>query len=247
MTTAKVVRAVFERIPAPTPARVRNAAAETPEAAVAPGSLVVIFGANLAPSTGIGEESPPTQTLGGITVWLGDRMLSLLFASPTQINAVLPYGIELGAQTLVVKWPGKPDVQIPFMAARNAPGLFQFPVGDQVYGIALHEDNSLVTSASPARRGETVTLFATGLGPYDRQPPDGFPVPESPVYTLVDTVEVLAADIALEPLWAGAAGGRVGVENLRIRITPELPAATVLPVKVRINGHESNTVLLPLE
>ena len=92
-----------------------------------------------------------------------------------------------------------------------------------------------------------MTVLGTGFGPCDRQPPDGFAVPESPVYTLLDPVEAFAADLPLEALWAGASPGRVGVQAVRVRVAAELPDAPAFPIKVRINGRESNTVMVPLE
>ncbi|PYT26590.1 MAG: hypothetical protein DMG58_22105 [Acidobacteria bacterium] len=50
--------------------------------AVAPGSIVSIYGPKLAPATEIGPDSPLAQTLGGLTVTIGERLLPLFFASP---------------------------------------------------------------------------------------------------------------------------------------------------------------------
>ncbi len=41
----------------------------------------------------------------------------------------------------------------------------------------LHEDGTPVTQDSPARKGETVTFYGTGLGGYDRPVIDGFLLP----------------------------------------------------------------------
>jgi uncharacterized protein (TIGR03437 family) len=247
MDGPKFVRAVLEGAPKIATAGVRNGAAETPDDVVAAGSVISIFGMNLAPSTETGPASPLAQTLAGVTVRAGDRLLPLLYASPIQINAQLLSGIEPGPQTLVVKWAGNPEVRANFEVARNAPGLFESFLEERAYGIALHADGTLITLASPARRAEIITLFGTGFGPTDRQPPDGFALPERPAFTLIDAVEVFAAGIPFAPVWAGSSPNRVGVQEVRLRIAPELPAATAIPLTVRIGGRDSNTVLVPVE
>ena len=65
MTAPRYVRAVFDRVPYIAPAGVRNAAAETPVDAVAPGSVISILGASLAPNAETGPDSPLVQTLAG--------------------------------------------------------------------------------------------------------------------------------------------------------------------------------------
>jgi hypothetical protein len=117
------LRAVLEAIPEISRAGVRNGAGETPLAAVAPGSIVSIYGANLAPTTEAGPANPLVQTIAGVTVHVAGSILPLLFVSPEQINAQLPYDLPLGSQTLTIKSKGMPDVSATFEVARNAPGL----------------------------------------------------------------------------------------------------------------------------
>ena len=226
---------------------ITNAAGETPEAAVAPGSLIAIYGPKLALGAATGPASPLAQTLAGVTVTIGDQLLPLLFASPAQINAQLPSELAEGDYTLTVHSEGQRDATGVITVARNAPGLFAQQILGRPYLIALHADGSLVTLKSPARRGELVTALGTGFGPYQPQPPDGFAVPVSPAYPLADPAELVFQDRIVLPEFVGAAPGRVGVTALKFRIADPLPTASTIEIKARVNGHESNTVLLPLE
>jgi uncharacterized protein (TIGR03437 family) len=137
-------------------------------------------------------------------------------------------------------------VRADFLVARNAPGLFQTSTDNGNFAVAFHADGSAVSTDSPARRGEAVTLYGTGLGPCDRTPPDGFAVPVNPVYSLADPAEVVSGDVVLQPVWAGALAGRVGVQAVRLNIGTELPSGSAKLI-VRVNGQESNAVLLPVE
>jgi uncharacterized protein (TIGR03437 family) len=111
----------------------------------------------------------------------------------------------------------------------------------------MHEDGSPVSIDSPARHGEIVTMLGTGFGPYDHRPLDGFPVPQDAAYQLADAVSVVFGDAIVTPVSAAAAAGRVGMTAMRVQITEDFPHTTTIEVKVRVNGRESNTILLPLE
>jgi uncharacterized protein (TIGR03437 family) len=119
-------------------------------------------------------------------------------------------------------------------------------IDTQTVAVALHEDGSPVTPARPARRGEQVRLLGTGVGPYDRRTIDGFAVPAVPLITLVDTTEVVAGDLRLPAVWAGAAPGLTGVTAVRFRIPSELGSGAP-ELRVSVNGKLSNAVVLPVE
>jgi uncharacterized protein (TIGR03437 family) len=220
---------------------VMNAAGPTPEEVIAPGSIISLYGAGLAPAVVTGPDNPLSQTLGGVTLLAGGRMLPLFFVSPDQINALLPSDMGEGEYTVVVRREGQADAQASFQVVRNAPGLFTYREGERVFVTAAHEDGSPVTAGSPARPGEMVTVFGTGFGPANPRPPDGFPVP-SEGFVLADPAEVVVGEERTEPAWAGAARGYIGLNAVRF----SAPAETA-EVKVRVNGKESNAAFLPVE
>jgi len=69
--------------------------AATAMSPVGPGSIVSAYGVNLAPTTAVASTNPAPTTLGGIRLHIrdrshtGDRLASLLYVSPTQINYLL--------------------------------------------------------------------------------------------------------------------------------------------------------------
>ena len=247
MSAPRQVVALLDAVPYIAPAGIRNAAGETPDPAVAPGSIISIYGASLAHYPELGQLYPMAQTLGGATVRLGDRLLALYYAAPEQINALLPYDLPEGSYSLTINRAGQPDVTGDFQVARNAPGIFGRIVETKNYALALHEDGSPILPDSPARRGELVSIYATGLGPYDKTPPYGFALPSSPRYLLVDFVEVLARDLVLRHEFAGGATALAGMDLLKIRIGEEIPRTSTVELRVRVAGRESNSVLLPVE
>jgi uncharacterized protein (TIGR03437 family) len=136
-------------------------------------------------------------------------------------------------------------VQSAFTIVRAAPGIFAQPVNGQSFAAATHEDGSPVTSDSPARKGELLTIYGTGFGPTDRPRPQGFPVPASPAFVITDSVTVQLGDTAAVTVAAFAVPGRTGVDAVQFRLSDD-SASGNLTLHVTINDKESNSVVLPV-
>jgi uncharacterized protein (TIGR03437 family) len=242
-----LLRAMFDRVPFVAPTGVRNGAGNTPENAVAPGSIITIYGGALTVDSEVGPASPLAQTLAGITVQVADRLLPLFFASPAQINAQLPTDLPEGEYKVTVRGAGQPDAKAMFTAQRNAPGIFSQAIDDKLYAIAMHADGAAVTPEDGAHAGETVTVLGTGFGPYKEGSIDGLATPEGVTLTLADAVTIQAGDKTLTPVAAKSAVGYVGITAIQFQIPNDLPAGTSVELKMSVNGHESNTVLLPIQ
>jgi len=248
MNVPRTVTAQLARVPFIAVTGIVNAAAATPQPGVAPGSIVSIYGGSLSTSTALGPASPLVQTLANVTVTAGDQVFPLFFVSPTQINFLLPPNFPLGAATLTVSVPGQADLQSSFTVVRNAPGLFQQLLNGQAFAIALHEDGTMVTTASPAKSTELLTLFGTGFGPTNPPTPEGFALPAQPAYPITDPATVTIGDATvISPDSVVAAPGRVGVDEVQFRLGSGAPTGINAPMHLTINGQDSNTVLLPVE
>ncbi len=246
MSAPRAVKALLDPIPYVPPAGVSNAAGQTPQAGVAPGSIVSIFGVNLAKDTLVAPDGMLPQTLGGLTVRVGDRLLPLLFVSPQQINAQVPDDMPTGNQVLIISPAGAADVRAQFTVVRNAPGLFPVAAADgQAMAMAVHEDGSPVTADAPAKSGELLTVYGTGFGPAERARPEGFPVPQSASYSIVDQVTVQVGDAAFPAEKAFAAATRVGIDAVQFRLANVGTGTPTL--RITVNGVDSNTVLLAVQ
>jgi uncharacterized protein (TIGR03437 family) len=247
MSAPRTVTALFDAVATIAPTGVQNGAGSTPQPGVAPGSVISIFGSNLASAAATGPSSPLPQTLSGTVVQTASRMLPLFFVSPGQIYAELPADLPLGAQTLTVSAQGQPNVNASFTVVRDAPGLFEQAVNGQTFAVAMHEDGSAVTLASPAGHGELLTVYGTGFGPTNPVRPVGFAVPQTPPFVLLDAASVLVGGAVIPAENAFAEPGSVAVDVVQFRLGDGAPTATNAPLRVNINGQQSNSVLLPVQ
>lgn len=246
MLAPRIVRAQLDKVPFIPSAGIRNAAAETPVKAVAPGSIVSIYGSGLADVYVAGPAGPLVQTLGNVTAKVGTRLLPLLFVSPEQVNAFFPSDLADGEYTVGVRNGALPEISGKVKVVRNAPGLFGQLIGEQFVATAQRPDGTLATPDKPAKRGEQVVLMGTGFGAYQRAVIDGFPVAENPPNPVRAPVEILVGDTAYSPDFAGAAPGMSGVTLLRFTVPSDWPTGMV-ELRIRQAEVESNKVLLPVE
>jgi uncharacterized protein (TIGR03437 family) len=248
MNAPRTVVARFDEVPALPEGAVRNAAGETPDAVVAPGSIISVIGVHMASDFGASETNPAAQALAGVTVHVGDSILPLVFVSPTEIQAQLYSHLPEGEHTLTLRIPGQPRVSTKFEIAAHAPGLFRNPEFEEPVAEAYHTDGKAITPENPAKPGETILLCGTGFGRFKPHPLDGFLIPEKgPEIPLADPFELFLDGRAHPSLSNFAQRGRLGRVVIRFQLGSEPPAGAMVQLKVRVNERESNTVLLPVE
>jgi uncharacterized protein (TIGR03437 family) len=245
LDSPKLLDAILEAVPEIAPTGVRNAAGETPEKAVAPGSIISIFGANLAPHEEVGLSSPLAQTIVGVTVEVNGSLLPLISASPERVNAQLPFDLPPGEHRLYLK-SGAKQTAVTFECKRNAPGLFGTPAGDVAIGLFLRADGSAVTTDNPASPGETLTLLGTGFGPLEPNAPSGFAVSTSQGFRLADPIRMSAGDVELENIVAGPSALGAGLTSVQFDVPVGAPESGMVSVTVTVGETVSNTVMLPV-
>jgi uncharacterized protein (TIGR03437 family) len=121
--------------------------------------------------------------------------------------------------------------------APAAPGLFQL---DLQNAVATAVDGSVFTPSSPARPGEIVSLWATGLG--ETTPAaDGFQIPIAAAPLIAGAnLSILLGGVAVDPgavEYAGVAPGFAGLYQINLT----LPASTGSnpEIRLRLDGASS--------
>ena len=71
-------------------------------------------------------------------------------------------------------------------------------------------------------------------------------MPADQAYELTDHPQVSVADAILNPVYSGAAPGQVGLTVIRFQV-PSAAGEDKLPLKILVNGVESNTAFLSVK
>jgi uncharacterized protein (TIGR03437 family) len=80
----------------------------------------------------------------------------------------------------------------------------------------------LVTASNPVHRGDTISIYLTGLGRTSPAVEAGVPAPDPPVSVVVAPVVTLAGvDLPVE--FAGLSPGSIGVYQINVRVPPNVP------------------------
>jgi uncharacterized protein (TIGR03437 family) len=202
-----------------------------PKGAIAAGSMVAIFGSNFGPLTGANATPLPTK-LGGTQVFFNQVAAPLFFVSPGPIVAQVPF--EMYAQTaalVTVVNNGVFSQAATVALAPFAPGIFTTGTGDPV--ITDFNTGKLVSSSAPASRGDTLIIWATGLGPTLFDPLTGHPAPGVASSTLLPVQVVLkstasGAQITVPVGYAGLSPGFIALNQINLQIPQNAPTGTVI-------------------
>ena len=151
---------------------VGNAAAVKPVNQVARGSWISIYGDRLASGLALAGAPPLPTELRQTTVRFGEFQLPLAYVTPGQVNALIPLSsVETNTRLPLLVQRGETqatplpmtvvDVQ-PAIFAQNKQGYGQGAIQDAAY--------NLVDKDHPAKAGDVIVIYATGLGAVDNPP-----------------------------------------------------------------------------
>jgi uncharacterized protein (TIGR03437 family) len=196
----------------------------------APNSFMTIYGRNLSYVTrAIGPDDLragmlPSVLIGtAVSVVINHVPADMYYVSSTQVNVLVPASLVAGPATVQLINDGLAGPAIRIVLDPVAPAMLQ--ISGRV--LAAHLDGSAVSSDAPARRGEIVVLYATGLGAT---------VPPAVPNVLPDRVAWLArlADFRVwmngSPipasliLYAGNSPPYAGLFQINLRIPDDAPA-----------------------
>jgi uncharacterized protein (TIGR03437 family) len=116
-----------------------------------------------------------------------------------------------------------------YVIYHNASIFGAYPGGTPV--IVHSADYSLVTASSPARAGEVIVIYATGLGPVSPQVPVGTAAPLLPSSVTVFTPKVLIGGVDARVVFSGLAPGMAGVYQLNVWVPKVPPGQTTVAIQ----------------
>jgi uncharacterized protein (TIGR03437 family) len=242
---------------------VLNGASFVKGQAVSPGGLVSIFGTGLVSKLATADTIPLSNSLSGVTVTFADLPSAPLLAvvpgvpgqSDDQINAQLPWevGSGTGVVNVTVHTAKGTSVPVAVNFAPSMPGFFSSVAGGQSYAIAVNSSDSslvwpqgLTSTSHPAKAGDILIIYATGLGAVDHTPADGG-LPSQLAHT-VATPTVMFGGVEGDVQFSGLAPQFVGVNQLNVQVPDGVTSGSAVPLQIKVKGFTSaNTVVVAIQ
>jgi uncharacterized protein (TIGR03437 family) len=263
LTGAGTINTSGATTPTPTITAVQDAAANTPT--VAEGSIFIVKGTNLSAS-GFNELSPPYPTSSaGIQIAFtpasgGTPTLAYLIYSynengTNQLAAILPSTVAAGNYNVTVtNNNGVVTAPFPTTVVQHKPTLFtQDTSGSGLVVIQNYVSASELdinrfttgtvnqTTISPAKPGQTLIAWGTGLGPITT--PDNVGSTFNFLPTL--NVQVIVGGITITPTFAGLSG-YPGEDQINFVLPASIPTGCTVSFQVSVNGVLSNATFLSI-
>ncbi len=218
-----------------------NGASQT-DGSLAPGEIVSIFGQNIGPaapaSLAYGSDGKIATALGGAEVRFDGKPAALLYASATQLNAIVPY--EVAEKTSVeVRLNGTSLSTSALPIAQSAPAIFTLNASGVGGAAVLNQDNSVNTPANPAKPASTIQVFATGAGLLS---PPGVTgeitgtspkIPVLPVIVTIGGVNATVVDAVAAP------NAVSGLLQVNVIVPRTAASGTSVPIAIKIGNTVS--------
>lgn len=214
--------------------KITNAASQGNEPsankAVAPASIASARGQALAIATAQAHCEAdgrfPASFLG-TTVSVNNRHAEILYASPSEVDFVVPEETENGeAQVIITNGDGFQSLG-KVIVQRSAPGIFTFSGDGRGPGVILDADTQSLGPFDPTSGQLRLSIFATGLR-YANQ-----------VTASVAGVKATVESIQISPTLPG-------LDEIHLLIPADFRGAGQVSMTVNADGADSNTVTLEL-
>jgi adhesin/invasin len=212
---------------------------------LAPGSIVSLFGMNLAAAAASASAVPLPKSLGNASVSVNGVAAPLFYVGPGQVNLQIPQ--ELSGQALATIRFASPDgvsILQNVVLSPLSPGIFL--AGATQQGAIIHQDGRLAGVNAPAAAGETLSIYATGLGDVTNIPPTGAPASATPLSETRTKPVVTIGGVTADVSFSGLAPGFVGLYQVNVKV-PSGVSGNAVPVIVKVGAATSNTAQIAVQ
>jgi uncharacterized protein (TIGR03437 family) len=245
-----------------------NEAQGLPNSGIAQGSIFVVQGVNMGPTTlTIAPVAFQSTNLDGtqISIQVGSVTVYALmyYTSAGQLAALLPSDTPVGSGSMVVAYQGSTSASFIITVVPNNVGVFTVSQDGEGLAIATFPDYSLVsalpgtgsladtctagegcpdTYGGAAHPGDVITLWATGLGPVSGNEAAGAGLGVAinvPLTLWIGGVSVTVS-------YQGRSGCCIGEDQIQFTVPSNVPTGCAVPVILQIGALVSNSSMLPI-
>jgi uncharacterized protein (TIGR03437 family) len=218
-------------------------------AAIAPGELISVFGTNLASSTAASDTVPLSTTVGGVSVSINGTPAPIhdvchlcVGGGGDQLNIQVPWEVTGSNAQLVVTKSNQVSQPASIAIAQTNPGIFTVNSGVGT-AIAIFTDGALAAPAGsipgistrPAKAGDAIQIWATGLGAVDTPIADGADSLDKLRNTLVKPT-VLIGNTPAQVLFSGLTPFFGFVNQVNAVVATGTPSGNAVPIQLQIGS-----------
>jgi adhesin/invasin len=193
-----------------------------------------IFGTNLADSKTVmcasSDGSLPTSC-NGVSVSVNGKAAPLYFVSAAEVNIQVPVDVTgTSAAIQLSRQTGGQTLQSNSFAAAlapTAPGLFTSSTGGLNLVDATDPSGYLVTASSPARPGDSVSIYGTGFGATNPPVASGSVAPTTPVPVTAPVTATVGGKAATVSFAGLAPGLTAGLDQVVLKMPDGLTPGNV--------------------
>jgi hypothetical protein len=208
---------------------------------IAPGTIAAIIGSGI--SNGISGVVQPTALVGPLPTQLaGVQVLFNGIAAPIyavsnvggqeQLSIQVPFEVQPGTATVEIRTGATSQVLSNVAIQALSPGVFETTSGGSKYAVAVKDDGSFVSPSNPARRGDKLRVYATGLG----QVNGGTGTNRAGTGQAVLGPVIIGLNNAGYPATAEYVAGVVGLYVVTFTVPSDVPSGSALPFVVAETG-----------
>ena len=198
------------------------------------GGIISLFGASFATENNFASFPLPRE-LAGVSVRVGNQDAPLFFVGPGQINAQLPFEVSTGDSVPVaITVDGLLTAPQNYLIAAGQPGIFISGENAAILDASFQQ----VTAQNPARPGDTIQIFCTGLGAVDVAVETGAPGPSFSTVEVPVKVTIGGLDAAVA--FQGLAPGFVGLYQVNAVVPAGVAPGGAVPLVLTQNGIVAN-------
>lgn len=209
---------------------------------IAPGGLITLFGNQLSPVNLASAEMPLPTALADSCLTVNGFPVPILFVSPNQINAQMPFE-TVGNVSMILRTPGGSSDTYNLQVIPGAPSVFRSGVAGPVTDIPtiIRDSNGqLVTDSDPVHRNDILVIFLTGLGLTSPAVPTGMPSPLNPLAIALTKPSVTIGGMQLPLSYYGLAPGEVGVYQINVKVPANVPTGLSVPLAISQGNYTSS-------
>jgi uncharacterized protein (TIGR03437 family) len=237
---------VFAQTPVVSDNGVVNAVTQSRTQPIAAGSIVSIFGSDLASSTALADSIPLSTSIAGVTVKINDVAAPIRQISSTLISVQVPWEVTGDTANVVVTRDGVASAVKSAPLAQFSPGIYAINnLAVSNLALAINSDGSLAQptgsvaglNAHPASIGDNVVILATGLGPVNPPPVTGANSKDT-VRDVVTPPQVMIGGVGATLISATLSPDQVGVYHVQVTV-PDTSVGNAIPLQLQIGDVSS--------